>query len=308
MSNDRRATTVFLHIPKTAGSTVRTLLSQNYRKKRTHAFSGKPQQVDWFIEQPEKFRGSFDLIHGHHTYGIHEYVPRDCVYFTFLRNPVDRFFSDYFFAFDYPEHTLHDQIVSGEMSIVDYARLPEHEPYFDNLMTQYLVGRMFERPTSEDLALAKHRLENDIAAFGITERFDDSLLLIAQTLGWRKPFYMNKNISPKSIRDVPDEAIEHVKPFLQKDQQLYEFACELFERRVQAEGPELAAARQSLQEIEGRIHENYDRELHRLYSVGRRVGFKLAWANLFTGLRPIDALLKDKVHRAVYDFIASETR
>lgn len=266
-SSATRGTTVFVHIPKTAGSTVRTLLAQNYRLDRTYALDGRPTAVVRLINLPLEARARLKLLHGHFPFGLHEYLPAPCRQFTFLRDPVRRYFSDFFYAIEDPRHNLHAKIKSGEMSILDYARLPETVPYFDNLMTQYLSGGVFRRPSEKDLSDAKRNLTDAFTVFGITERFDESLLLIARAFGWEEPFYVTKNVSRSTVANVPEEAINAALPWLQKDQELYEFATALFAERVRQAGSELERAVASLQRIESLLHKDYDADRHRFYYV-----------------------------------------
>lgn len=45
---------------------------------------------------------------------------------------------------------------------------------------------------------------------GILERFDESLLLFAENLGWTKPiYYLKKNVT-KHRRSYPELLVEHI--------------------------------------------------------------------------------------------------
>jgi hypothetical protein len=82
------------------------------------------------------------------------------------------------------------------------------------------------------LATAKNRLRHDFAAIGLTERFDESLLLFRWRLGWtHMPFYVSRNVNSDrpSTEELPEDAVEAVRVQNQLDLALYCFARERFE-------------------------------------------------------------------------------
>ena len=97
---------VFVHIPKTAGTTLRTVLSMNEPGARSRAlgnvFKGGGGISKTPIVRLRDGKGpdltNVRLVRGHVPLGIREYLPQDrelrC--FTFLREPVDRTLSHYF--------------------------------------------------------------------------------------------------------------------------------------------------------------------------------------------------------------------
>lgn len=305
----RKYLTIFVHIPKTAGSTIRTLLAQNYLTSEMRAFGGQAENFDRFAQYIKNNINSFSLLHGHFAFGLGSFSKRPVKNFTILRNPVRRFFSDYFFATYYKDHNLHDKIKSGELSIEDYAGLGERNPYFDNLMTKYLAGLdaggIYRRPTRDDLELAKSNLQQGIIAFGITERFDESALLFARELQWEKPFYMNKNISEKSINDVSRKALDVAEPWLVLDRELYEFASDLFSQRVQSLGSEFATALAAFRRVEARIHEDYEASRHRIFVTNQPVDSVLRRANRRMPAACLERLLYPRDYNVVRDFVSA---
>ena len=90
------------------------------------------------------------------------------------------------------------------------------------------------------LLQAKQRLASDFLAFGITEKFDESLVLLSRSLGWklfsRNLFYCKQNVTHnrKRLADVSPEIIDMIRRNNQLDQQLYEYACNLFNTRMKS--------------------------------------------------------------------------
>jgi hypothetical protein len=100
------------------------------------------------------------------------------------------------------------------------------------------------------LELAKRRLEHDLFWFGVTERFDESVLLLADAIGWRKPRYVRVRVnaartSPSSLSSsIAEESnaslLAEMSAFNALDQELHEFALNLLERRIAAAGPDFS--------------------------------------------------------------------
>ncbi|MER2540059.1 MAG: hypothetical protein ABTQ26_12535, partial [Azonexus sp.] len=76
---------IFVHIPKTAGSSIRTLISSNYSEMEVLSLYGSHLEI---LQQSRTHIGNlsqFRLIQGHTPYGTHRFLgsqnPR---YFSFL--------------------------------------------------------------------------------------------------------------------------------------------------------------------------------------------------------------------------------
>jgi hypothetical protein len=264
---------LFLHIPKTAGLTVHhSVLPRHYGPGEMFAttfnamprsdgsravgvlaadldaiglFAGmrRPDYI-WYPESlavaaarfdklPAEQRASVRLIWGTHIeYGLHEHLAEPVSYFTLLRDPVDRALSHYYFA--------HEQRCAP-----DDLNLPEHlativEP---NLQTRLLAGPQGQDDSlspQELLARAQANLRT-CAVAGLTERFDETMLLLKKTYGWRMPLYVHQNVSSKRPprAAIPTSVVRQIEADNQLDLALYELAKELFAAQVEQYGPTL---------------------------------------------------------------------
>ena len=86
---------IFLHIPRTGGTTFRDILERFYHSENVI-------EIKKFIESEETIRtytkdeqSKIKLIKGHLNFGIHELINGDCKYITFLRDPVKRAYSHF---------------------------------------------------------------------------------------------------------------------------------------------------------------------------------------------------------------------
>jgi hypothetical protein len=103
------------------------------------------------------------------------------------------------------------------------------------------------RVTPALLERAMSRLAK-FAVVGITERFDESLILLQRAFGWRARPGLPENVGenrPARI-DVGEEALQTIERCNRFDLELYRFASGLFETRVSALDAEKAGLAEDL--------------------------------------------------------------
>ncbi|NGM20871.1 sulfotransferase family protein [Roseomonas stagni] len=235
---------VFLHVPKTAGSSLRTVLSRQYGARHVLYFdlgSGDPRPMPEVAKAVRAGMAGREirLVTGHQFLGLHQALREPCHYFTLLRDPVERALSEYFYAFTYPHHAQRDAILSGALSPLDYLTAQGR----GDTQARQIAGRT-TRPVLE-AALAN--LDGAVLVAGIAEAFDRSLLLMARRLGWAPPLYIARNVTRLSpdqaaLRDrARAEAALH-RDLFATDIALHAAARARFEADVAAEGPAFEAA------------------------------------------------------------------
>ncbi len=88
---DREAL-IFLHIPKTAGTTLNRIIDWQYNP--LSIFTVDPHRIRATVARfktfPEQRRRRFRVVRGHLVFGIHEFLPQSATYITMLRQPVAR--------------------------------------------------------------------------------------------------------------------------------------------------------------------------------------------------------------------------
>ena len=231
------ATIFFTHIKKTAGTSVkRSVLDPHISESEQH----RPQGYRCALTT----RGNFDLIEGHFPYGVHYLYgivrPR---YFVMLREPVDRLTSHYYFIKRCTSSTYtHPNVQYAEEN--DLAEFYKR-PGFQNLQTRVVAGLVTQyagRYLSLNGSLgkvvlrrAKRNLIERYEAFGLKERFEDSVRLFASCLGVQ-PEWANQHHKSTSNRPSVADLSEHTRQSLRKsnalDVKLYEFARDRFEDQI----------------------------------------------------------------------------
>jgi hypothetical protein len=232
---------VFVHIPKTAGQTLSTFFYRNYpRRQIVHldilGFPSvlNPRPFDEYMQTiPLETRSGARVIWGHLPYGVHRHIPRPCAYITVLREPIDRVISGYKYIRTNPRHVLHDRIVGENVGLEEYVESGMDSVYAENLQTLQLSGRQFEPLDRDALSQAKRNLEGFLLV-GLTERFEETVALLQRTLRLRVPFYVTRNVSPPL--EAHERTLELIRERNQLDLELYDYARELFSRRVRSEG------------------------------------------------------------------------
>ena len=267
--------TVFNHIPKTAGSTIRGILALNY-SGNIFEFSGDINQYSEFINSPEQRSDKYTLIHGHVPFGIHNnltYSP-DTICFTYLRDPISRLISEYVFSIK-PHQGLHNLVLGKKLSI--HSFINADKPWLNNPYIKFLSGNhpgnVIECSHDDLLAQSKKYIDDEFLLFGITEFFDESILLLAKKLGWKPPVYIMKNVASHKLggTDVlnllPDSLVNLLEKRLESDYVLYNYAISVLKHEISNQPPSYWSALEELREIKERLHVHYNNKKHSIYSI-----------------------------------------
>ena len=230
---------VFLHLPKASGTTIRTIISREYGigatlyyEPESENFEHRAAPVAYLRERLAET--DVRLITGHLRYGIHELLRQPCRYFSMARDPIERALSDYFYAFTYFRHRYRDQIVSGRMSFADFLAAGTVSPA---TATCYFLGGLFDGLHGATEAALFH-VRHGIVTVGTSERFDESMLLIARDLGWRPPLYLRRNVTQlnddmRALRlRTREEARKSLRAQFDADYQVYNAVNELMSQRI----------------------------------------------------------------------------
>lgn len=229
--------TIFLHIPKTAGSTLYRILERHYRFSQIYTI-WQTGTLDEFLTLPDDQKRKIRLLRGHAGYGLHNNLPGRATYFTILRNPTRRTISYYHFIRRTPHHYCHQQIVENGWTLGQFLA-NKADPMADNAQTRLLAGMAsgqevpFGHCTEAHLKQAKAHLQQ-MAVVGLTERFDETLLLLQATFGWQKLYYVNQNVTKKPTPPsaLPAETTTLLEQVNHLDWELYHFAERLFEAQI----------------------------------------------------------------------------
>ena len=80
--------------------------------------------------------------------------------------------------------------------------------------------------------MARQNLVKSFSVVGISERFEESLVLMARTFDWEIPFYKNCKVS-KARPQIDPSTVDMIRDHNRLDVELYEFSKGLFEESLQ---------------------------------------------------------------------------
>jgi len=202
---------IFSHIPKTAGTTFKTILRNNYGSSHVEANKIKRAvytQRDLEFAQRVFFR--IRAISGHNLSDpVRNLEAGGAQMFTILRQPVMRC------ASHYQDNVLRQNY---KMSFREWIRLEKNQ----NVMVKNIAG-------SDDLERAKTLLKDHYLFVGFTERFEESLKLLnllleePLELQYRTSIVASSNQIKKDLLQ-DKESVELMETHNRLDQQLYDFA------------------------------------------------------------------------------------
>ncbi|MGB7933337.1 MAG: hypothetical protein WCH04_14115, partial [Gammaproteobacteria bacterium] len=138
---------------------------------------------------------------------------------TFIRNPVDRLISSYHFMMD----SRYRGGYSKEMGFDEYYvhELRNDNPWYRDGQTYVLGGSA----TEDGLAKIRKRMENGQMAVLVTERFDESCIILERLFpeDFKDCSYIPSNISSKR-RTISDEQRKAVSQYMDLDFRLLTLA------------------------------------------------------------------------------------
>jgi hypothetical protein len=244
----QREALIFLHIPKTAGTTLNRIIEWQYNP--VEIFTVDPYRIrataQRFKTFPEARRRRYRVVRGHVQYGIHEFLPQGASYITILREPVARLLSSYFFILRRPLHPLHRELRKKKLSVDRFIALTPHR---QNLQCRFIAGigktGVCDRSTLEK---AKENLSRSFRVVGISERFQESLLLMAAKFGWHLDHYENRKVA-RNRSAVEAEATDLIREHNSLDLELYEFGKKLFEEDLRQYDAAVREARLAMDSV-----------------------------------------------------------
>lgn len=252
--SDPDAALIFLHIPKTAGSSLSKIIKQHYSKSETATLD--KAGIARFKSLPAEQRARYRLIQGHLYFGLHRFIPRASTYVTFLRHPIERALSFYYYARTTPDHYLYPVLTSEDVDLNGMlARDLTIE--LQNHQTRMLAGNEWQNPqcavTRTTLERAQENLRSHFRVVGLQEEFDASLLLLHRAFGWPVRSYARENVTEGKPREKPldietQRLLEEKNSF---DLELYAYARNLFEEQCRTAGDSFAADLREMRKTDG---------------------------------------------------------
>lgn len=232
----RSGTAIYMHIPKTGGSTFNHMLKTKYKGKPVFVIDNNRPVAsirEGLGQLDDQQKKRLKLVYGHMYYGAHQYLHEEYSYFTMLRHPVDRVISLYKEILRNPQTEICKYVIANNVSLKELVTSGRYHE-LNNDQTKRIAGETPAYGECNDALLQKAELNlsKDFCFVGIQERFDESLLLMKKELDWKvNPYYLmlNRSVKEKKIDvDVDEDTIEVIEAYNQQDLALYGNCLEQF--------------------------------------------------------------------------------
>lgn len=231
---------IFLHLPKTAGTTVNRLIEWEYRLSEMYSID--PVLFKWSAAHLRKLPAGrlkkIRMFKGHMVFGLHEVLSQPATYITVLRDPVDRVISAFYFMRSYKLHPLYWKLRRNNWTLEDFVRRYQRE----NVQAKVVAGSEYDAPcTPEILEKAKQNLRRHFTVVGLSERLEESLALMKLRFGWKLASYSSFNVTrsrPKKD-DLPKATLDLIREKNAFDIELYQCAREIFENALKRNATEV---------------------------------------------------------------------
>jgi len=215
----------FVHFPSCAGSTFWAVLKAHYGMMRVLRI--KKIKVSWNDHLTKGFQSGklqkLDAIGGHVSYQLAKQHCPDRHYITFLRHPVDRALSVYARKIRNGRWTRDESL--GERDIVRFWQKEANS----GKMRSYFTPSADIDPSVEQVVEV---ITKNMSAYGMMERFDQSLFLMAEALGWDEvPVYLHRNIGGVKRKPLSDGIRAELSEILAFDVEVFERLLTEFDRR-----------------------------------------------------------------------------
>lgn len=217
---------VSCHVPKTAGTTVRELLAEEFGRYFHTDYGDRvgwsgPEAEAWRLARsiPEQVMSAYrtdqlKCVHGHfYASKYHATFPKAPIV-AFVRNPVDRVISNYRYLDRHPEikHPLVQQFHSRKPTLSEWATWP----WARNIQSKVL-----------DIPFSQFRL------VGITEQLIQSLRLFDFTFGTSISTRRQIRLNAAAGRfDIDEIARKRIAKLNEEDVAIYVEALEYFRDRA----------------------------------------------------------------------------
>ncbi|MED3918054.1 sulfotransferase family 2 domain-containing protein [Priestia aryabhattai] len=214
---------IFMHIPKTGGTTLNNIFKKFYSENEIYDHVPLEEMNKQFSQLKEEDKKNIKAISGHHFYGIHEFFSQPYVYFSMMRHPVERVISLYYFLKSYPGYYEENM---KHMPFEDYI---DWDPQATNGQTKQICG------VKSQLSVEKAKeslLEFEL--IGITEMFNESLLLLKKKFKWGNIKYKKANVTKSRplLNEVPIDIIKKIEKHNELDIELFQYIKSNFIKQI----------------------------------------------------------------------------
>jgi hypothetical protein len=223
----------FLHVPKTAGTSLRNMLWQMFPEDRIYPNrrvldpeTGNPNLYyhSAIYYAPRAALANPLLVAGHFPLVARDILPKPVKTITFLRDPLER-------ALSHLKHVQRQRPHLTLMQLLDDRELrtvcctERMTWFFSRKDGEEAIYSRLSVPDRARLEMAKEGLAT-VEFIGLTEEFEESIRLCEAMLGLRFPPTMRDNVATE-VEEPLGPVRERLLEDVQLDRELYDFGLQL---------------------------------------------------------------------------------
>ncbi|MEM1428995.1 MAG: hypothetical protein AAGG09_06025 [Pseudomonadota bacterium] len=221
----------FVHIPSCGGTTFISLLNAAYGGKNSIRIKDARKALEQDADPASTYAGK-DSVAGHFGYSFANRWFPDRAKITLLRDPIERLQSQ-----------MNRHLRRGRLNRKNIDKLISPETI--GPATHKLAFYLSDAPTphgeklpqvdgdpDEIVEACVRSLKDNFVAFGFQERFDETMFMFADALGWKEvPTYDKRNYAASKDLLLSDEQRETLREKLSIEMAIFERAKALFDER-----------------------------------------------------------------------------
>ncbi len=243
MRSDTNNIICFLHNPKTGGASLINLIRETYTPLERYSVSNNilsdiKREIAGLSEERKR---KILFVSGHIEFGIHNFFQGQTVrYFTFLRDPISRVVSHYYYAKRTPTHYLYNTIHKNNMSLEDYVSsgisLELNNGQVRMLTAQAdMSNKSVAIYGSNDeilLKIAIKNIEDHFDFIGIQEYFKESVSYLGRLYKWKHIKFPELNVNVEKKTALSSKEISIIEKMNMLDIQLYQYGLKYFNEKL----------------------------------------------------------------------------
>jgi hypothetical protein len=216
---------VIIHIPKTAGTTLRRIVEAQVPAKRIFPIYKNNEgfrRPEDLKRLPPWQKKRIEVLMGHFGMECMADFPQPFECFTMLRDPVQKVLSGYTHAMH-----LHKRWKDNPVPFAEFLRT-SGKLSLNNHQCRLLSGIVPPPKPGECqegmLDLARENIARHFCLVGLSEYFDESVFLLSRHRGWSPPYYVRENVSKNRLQreELDAESLEMINEFNRLDITLYQ--------------------------------------------------------------------------------------